>query len=81
MFTFFIFRLLKNNLTNLLHKVKNIVVNKFIISTGASVANTNYAIVTLPLVTEKATRLIQKKSRTFTYIYLIYSFFTLSCHV
>ena len=54
MFTFLIFNLLKNNLINLLPKVKNMVMNKVIRSTGAFIVIKNDAIVTLLSVSEKS---------------------------
>ena len=62
MFTFLISNLLKNNLKNPSSKVKNIVINEVISPTGASIADINDPdpIVTLPLVTEKATKFTSK---------------------
>ena len=64
------------NAANTLPYVKNISISKVINPTSASVANVNAAVVILPLVTERITKLISKDPRKFTYlpIYLLIYF-------
>ena len=50
------FNFLKNNFRNPLSRAKSIVTNEVILATGARNADTNDAIVILPLATERITK-------------------------
>ena len=58
MFTFSLFNLLKNSLSNPLLDIKNTLIIKITSPTGARVADINDAIVILPVATERTTKFI-----------------------
>ena len=61
---FFFFIIVSSNLTNPLSNVENKVISKVINPTGIPTADTNEAIVLIPLITKRKTKLISISSRT-----------------
>lgn len=78
MFTFLIFKELKNNLINISINAKHLVINKLVSPTGAPFADANEAIFKLSLVTgKKNTKFTSKNSRILTYLPIYLLVFTL----
>lgn len=69
MFTFLIFKELKNNLINISINAKHLVINKLASPSGAPFADANEAIFKLPLVTGKKKLNLHQKIQEYLHIY------------